>query len=1221
MQFSANIRSWWNPINSIFTRLSACSLAVLLFPATINAQSVPESIIPIGDGPYALDVSADGASAVVSLLFPAEESDPNLFWVDLASETVTSQYRFGNRLFRIGAIDPALLKTGGTSSLPVALVNGDVDLLTLVELESGNEICGIPTGQNPSNVFIIQTSGAPLVGDTTNLAIVTNGTGGSLSFLDLDTCNMIGETEVGGDPRDVTMAPEGRYLYVVLRHDNTVVTIDLELLDQAKTESNRKPGNTKDAISSAEVSRVKVGQDPSSIQITPDGTRAVVSNLTNNTVSLLSFGVKDSPRLIRDPKTGSFQFPVGIQPTSIAITPDSKQAFVANAGSSWVTIIDLEKPEVLGVVTIQQPGEAIASAAAAVAVTPDGKSLLVAESGNGANLLVYSIENLLKEALPPVEVPDEPATVAFLERAEGESCGFYTTGLTLQEGATEGTWGLEVKTTEGNRLLEGGINLGGAFEEDAKNPGFGAFNIANRGNENQIVKIKIDALALPTPGFSTTDLGVSVQVFDSARDPVSEEVIGSDFLELEVELEPGFYIVRIKSRPGSPRGTFLMDLLTSFVDRPGGGFQGGANVGGFITRRENGNSTTAFAGFCISQTQDMAMRTEAGTTRGEKGAGSLILTIRNRQREIVEVVSNSTPPPPPVEPPPPPSMNGLVPDIYVDASASPGGAGSAGRPFKSITEAIGKAAKAGDVILVRPGTYSPSTTGEVLPIGSPGPGLNKIPANVKLIGSGSAVTIIDAEKGLRDGNRVNTMGVGSDGVRIAGFTVRQSSAVGIFILNADNVKIDSNYFVGNGRFAVGASGTGGLVLSANVARANNETGFSVANARKINVSNPPTGCPAAFGACIINNIANEHSRDGFLMTTGGDYHVLNNSAYNNGISGIEVNNRNNSAPLNSVVRGNLTSNNGGVLFPFSGTGILITEFAHAVELSGNQAYNNRPGGIAVFEDSSAELVEANIIDNSKQNGLIIQKRSTVETLIGNQVTKSGLAGIFVENDSSVGSITFNEVNRNGSCKSCTAAKGGIAILGGSFVDEIQNNSFDRNSLGMQIANTSSAESVMNSSFNDNADGGVLVRQGSSIPDFNNNSVLNNRGAVSIAIDSSTGNLSQVEVSAFEGIGVALYQAAEVTLQQSTISNSGLDGIAIYDGSSLTLTGVDVSGNGESGVLASGAGSTASVEGSTIRNNAGYGLNAQSESSISCSGSNTVSGNGQGATLGNVSGCN
>jgi hypothetical protein len=445
--------------------------------------------------------------------------------------------------------------------------------------------------------------------------------------------------------------------------------------------------------------------------------------------------------------------------------------------------------------------------------------------------------------------------------------------------------------------------------------------------------------------------------------------------------------------------------------------------------------------------------------------------------------------------------------------------------------------------------------------------------------------------------------------------------VGIFVLNADHVQIDSNFFVGNGRFAVGASDTRGFMLNDNVARANNETGFSLANAQKISVSSPPAGCPSSFGACIIRNIANEHARDGFLMTTGGDYHVLSNTAMNNGISGIEVNNRNNLRPLNSIVRDNLTANNGGVLFPFSGTGILITEFAHADELSGNQAENNRPGGIAVFEDSTATLVEANMIRNSKQNGLIVQKRSTVDIISGNQVSNSGLAGIFVENFAIVETISNNAVNGNGTCSDCTAAKGGLAILGNSMVGTIHDNSFDRNSLGMQIANSSGAESITDSTFDANDSGGILVREGSTIPDFRHNQVRNNRGPVSVAIDDSTGQIMQCDISSLEGRGLSLFKASDVSVQDSTVSDAPLGGIAVYDGSRLTLDSVDVLNNGDTGVLASGDGSTATVQDSAVKGNQGYGLNAQNGATISCSGSTEVSGNAQGPTLGNVEGCN
>ena len=1192
----------WRPRISWVTAAGFFSL-LLLCCSPVRAQSSPEAVIPIGDGPYALDLSADGENAIVSLLFPADDNDPNLFWVDLESAVVRDRFRFGRRLFRIATVDPSLLSAGNASASPVVLVNGDVDKLTVADLSSGQATAQIRTGQNPSNVEVIQTAGTSVMGGASNVAAVTNGTGGSVSFIDLDSNTPITEIDVGQDPRATATTPDGRYLLVVLRVEDSVAVLDLQ------------------SATPSEVARVGVGQDPTDIKISSDGSRAVVANLTNNTVSVLDISDPVSPRVIRDAKSNGLQLPVGIQPTSLALSPDGANAYVANAGSNWVTVLDLQAPSVLGILPIQQPESSIASAAAAVAVTPDGSKLVVAESGNAASLLVYDRLSLLLEPLPDIEIPDEPGTNVLLERADGEACGFYTSALTLQQGAEPGFWGMEVLTTAGNRLLEGGINLGGAFDADARNPGFGAFNIANRANENQIVELSIQAAALPTEGFSLENLGLSVQIVDGNREPVTEEVTGTDLIAFQAELPPGFYIVRIKSLPGSPRGTFLMAMTTRFTDRAGGGFQGGANVGGYIARKEDGNSTTAFAGFCLSESQQVLIRSEAGTSRGPLGAGNLILTIRDRNRDLVQRVSNSVPEPPPVEPPPPPSTDGLRVDLYVDASARPGGTGSSSRPFRSITEAVGKAASRNDVILVRPGIYSPSLTGEVLPIGSPGPGLNRIPEGVLLIGSGAAETIIDAENTLRDGSPVNAMGVGADGVRIAGFTVRNSSAVGIFLLNSDNAIIDSNFFIGNGRFGVGASGTGGLVLNGNVARANNETGFSVASAPVRSVSNPPPGCPSSFGACIIRNIANEHSRDGFLMTTGGDYQVIENTAMNNGISGIEINNRGNATPLNSRVLDNLTANNGGVLFPFSGTGILITEFAHAEEISGNQVVNNRPGGIAVFEDATAVRVEDNVIQNSKQNGLIIQKRSYVESVTGNQVVDSGLAGIFVENSAEVDNMNGNLVQNNGTCSNCTAAKGGLAILGDSVVRTVHDNSFDRNSLGMQIANGSMAETVTQSTFNNSGGGGVLVRQNSSIPNFSDNEVRNNRGASSVALDESSGMIARCEITAPAGVGVSLFQASTLMMQESSVSNALAEGIAVYEGSQLDLSFVDVLNNGDSGILTAGAGTAATIADSAVTGNNGYGLNAQGESSITCTGSTVVSGNAQGQTLGNVTGCN
>jgi hypothetical protein len=251
------------------------------------AQSVPDAVIPIGDGPWALDLTADGKFAVISLLFPPEDEDPNVVRVDLENEVVSGTYRYGRRLIRIATVDPTLLDAASSSAVPVAMVNGDVDRLTLVNLETGEEIIQIPSGQNPSNVEIVQSGGPPLIGNTRNLAIMTNGTGGSLSFIDLDRLVSLGEADVGEDPRDVGIEPGGRYLFVVLREDQSVAVLDLQALDNSGTQAVSKAGKVRSDPNPSEVSRVSVGLDPAAIQISPDGSMAVVANQSNNTISIL----------------------------------------------------------------------------------------------------------------------------------------------------------------------------------------------------------------------------------------------------------------------------------------------------------------------------------------------------------------------------------------------------------------------------------------------------------------------------------------------------------------------------------------------------------------------------------------------------------------------------------------------------------------------------------------------------------------------------------------------------------------------------------------------------------------------------------------------------------------------------------------------------------------------------------------------------------------------
>jgi YVTN family beta-propeller protein len=101
------------------------------------------------------------------------------------------------------------------------------------------------------------------------------------------------------------------------------------------------------------VATIPVGVNPVGVAITPNGTRAYVTNESSNTV------------LVIDTATNSVvaTIPVGLAPFGVAITPDGTRAYVANKNSNTVSVIDTATNTV--VVTIP-----VGLTPVAIAITP-----------------------------------------------------------------------------------------------------------------------------------------------------------------------------------------------------------------------------------------------------------------------------------------------------------------------------------------------------------------------------------------------------------------------------------------------------------------------------------------------------------------------------------------------------------------------------------------------------------------------------------------------------------------------------------------------------------------------------------------------------------------------------------------------------------------------------------------------------------------------------------
>lgn len=919
------------------------------------------------------------------------------------------------------------------------------------------------------------------------------------------------------------------------------------------------------------IRRVAVGKNPVAVRVTPNGSRAVVANLTSNTVTVLDVADPAIPRALMN-------VPVGVQPTAIAINPRNQNlVYVSNLGSPFFSVLDMRRDQQLALTGVVEIG----SPSSGIEVTSDGARLLVAEFRNQANLRLYDLANLQLDPTPAIEIPGEPRLSSFLD-ASGV-CTFYIAEATLAPGQREGFWGMEVLVSQGQ--LTGGFNLGGGFEGNGQLPGFGAFLLSTP----QRVTINVAAQALPgTTGQVSLDVALKR---DGQRVAGTS---GSPPLNFSADLTPGFYVVEIVSAPGSPRGTFQMGLDAL-------GFSGGVVVGGFITE-----GLTGFGAFCVPQSQNVDMRLVGNSEYGAAAAGDLILTLRDAGRNVLASINTSTPLAEPVAPPPPPDVSGLTIRWYVDASASASGNGSAASPYRSITQALTQA-QAGQVVFVRPGRYSASSTSEKVPI-------NGARTGVRLIGAGAANTIIDGERVDE-----NAVVIAAANVRMAGFTIRNAGQAGLFVFRSNNVVVENNLLTSNARFGIGSLESRGLIVRNNVAVSNLESGMAFAGSTPQAVANAPTNCPAspagAYGAYIINNVASDNRADGILVSQGGNVCVADNVTRTNGSSGIEFNNRAEGVAvpaLNGTIVNNQIIGNGGVQFGFAGTGILVTEGARGDLIQGNSLLNNRPFGIGIFLNGEAGRISNNTVLDTSTQGILVQRGSHADEISGNAIRNSGASALFVENNAAVDLIARNTASGNGI---------GLSVLERSSVVTVDQNVLDRNTVGMEVV-SSGVTTARNNSFQSSSIGGVFIRQSSTVGAFQNNHVRNNRGQGGMLIDASIVTVNAGEFSGNDGGGMSLFANASVTIQNAHLdSNKAPGGLFLVTGAKATLTGTTLNGNVEQGVLAAGAGTVVTLSGgNAITNTQGIGLNAQNGASITCSGSNNLGGNSGGNTFGSVTGC-
>jgi YVTN family beta-propeller protein len=159
-----------------------------------------------------------------------------------------------DQLLRVGPVPKFLAVTPDDRFVLVSNWCGfDVSVL---EVESGNEIARIEVGRHPRGIAVTPDS------STAYIAVMGSR---DIALLDLATLELDYLEDVGSGPRHLVMSPDGAILYVSLNGEDRLAKVDM--------------------VTGEVLGRVTTGDAPRSMTISDDGTALYVVNYNSDTMS------------------------------------------------------------------------------------------------------------------------------------------------------------------------------------------------------------------------------------------------------------------------------------------------------------------------------------------------------------------------------------------------------------------------------------------------------------------------------------------------------------------------------------------------------------------------------------------------------------------------------------------------------------------------------------------------------------------------------------------------------------------------------------------------------------------------------------------------------------------------------------------------------------------------------------------------------------------------
>jgi YVTN family beta-propeller protein/VCBS repeat-containing protein len=292
----------------------------------VNSLDGTLSVISIVPTVTSIEVGADPAGVAVSpdgtRVYVADSDGDSVAVIDTASRTVITTVSVGDSPERVA------VSADGTRQY---VTNFDSDSVSVIDTATNTVIATVAVGLSPKHLAVgyvssFATGAVSVINTDTNtvrttyilhsglrgvaydherqLLFVANSTDGTVVVIDTSSDTLVDGIPVSGGPSELTVAPDGRVY--VSNSDGTVTRFDLQgsgasidVGGNTGALAARPSGrfvyvvdNSSDSVAVIDnlygsvLGKIKVGDAPSDVAFSPDGTRAYVTN-SDGTLSII----------------------------------------------------------------------------------------------------------------------------------------------------------------------------------------------------------------------------------------------------------------------------------------------------------------------------------------------------------------------------------------------------------------------------------------------------------------------------------------------------------------------------------------------------------------------------------------------------------------------------------------------------------------------------------------------------------------------------------------------------------------------------------------------------------------------------------------------------------------------------------------------------------------------------------------------------------------------